>query len=74
MKNKNEIAEWLENIRFRKQFFGGVSEQDVWKKIGELNDMYQVALKAERVRYDTMIENYKKNCKDTQNREKDNDE
>ena len=65
MKNKdgneniNEIAEWLEQVRFRKQFFGGVSEQDVWKKMNELNDMYENALKSERVRYDTLIEQYK---------------
>ncbi|MBW4827420.1 MAG: hypothetical protein KZY61_07445 [Clostridiaceae bacterium] len=90
MKNKNEnenisvdqklnneqkkIAEWLENIRFRKQFFGGVSEQDVWKKIGKLNDMYEAALNAERIRYNIMIENYKKTCNDIRDREKAHDE
>ena len=31
------IVEWLKKVRFRKQLFGGVSEQDVWKKIDELN-------------------------------------
>lgn len=55
-----QIAEWLKKLHFRKQFFGGVSEKDVWKKIDELNDMYEVALAAERVRYETMIEHYKK--------------
>lgn len=66
MKNNNEnnnnkkITEWIEGVRFRKKFFGGVSEEDVWKKIEELNKMYQASLEAERVRYDTMIEHYKK--------------
>lgn len=66
MKNKSEnesikkISEWLEKVSFRKQFFGGLSEQDVWKKINELNEMYEAALSAERVRYNTLIEQYKK--------------
>lgn len=67
--NINEIAEWLEEVRFRKQFFGGVSEQDVWKKINELNVMYEAALNAERVRYDTLIEQYKKTKIDEQDGE-----
>lgn len=66
MENKNEnpkikeIAEWLDKVRFRKKFFGGLDEEDVWKKIDELNSMYEIMLEAERVRYDTMIEHYKK--------------
>lgn len=58
--NFKELANWLEKLRFRKKFLGGVNEQDVWKKIGELNAMYEAALKAERARYDAMIEHYKK--------------
>lgn len=54
------IGEWLETLRFRKQFIGGVSQEDVWKKIQELNAMYQEALKAERIRYDTLMEHYRK--------------
>lgn len=58
-REQEEISEWLKKLRFRKQLFGGVSEEDVWKKIEELNSMYQVALNAERIRYDTMIEHYR---------------
>lgn len=50
------IARWLKQVRFRKRLFGGVSERDVWKNIGELNDMYHAALTAERARYDTLLE------------------
>ena len=32
-----------------------MSETDVWKKIGELNDMYREALIAERARYDALL-------------------
>ena len=49
------IAEWLRKVKFRKQIFGGVSQADVFKKIGELNDMYREALIAERARYDALL-------------------
>ncbi len=52
---QQRIAQWLKKIRFRKALFG-VSEKDVWKKIGELNEMYQELLAAERIRYDTLLE------------------
>lgn len=55
-----QIAEWLKKMKFRKNLFGGVSEPDVWKKIGELNTMYEQALRAERVRYDTLLEHFRK--------------
>ena len=53
------IVEWLKKVRFRKQLFGGVNEQDVWKKIDELNKLYDAALTAERIRYETLIAEYK---------------
>lgn len=60
-----KIAKWLKKLRFRKKVFGGVNEQDVWKKISELNTMYEAALTAERVRYNSLIEHYKKECTKT---------
>lgn len=53
---QKSIIKWLRNVHFKKQFFGGVSEQDVWKKITKLNQMYNIALMAERQRYDTLLE------------------
>lgn len=55
-----KIAEWLSNVRFRKQFIGGVSEQDVWEKIEQLNEMYEKALSAERARYDALLAEQRK--------------
>ena len=49
------IASWLRKVKFRRQIFGGVSERDVWTKISQLNDMYDQAIKAERVRYDALL-------------------
>lgn len=53
---QRKIVQWLKKVRFHKRLFGGVDERDVWKKIGELNEMYNAALAAERVRYETLLE------------------
>lgn len=55
-REQKRIRQWLKQVRFRKTLFGGVDERDVWKKIGELNDMYNAALAAERARYDALLE------------------
>lgn len=52
---QKNIVEWLKKVRFQKQLFGGISEQDVWKKIDELNKLYDAVLTAERIRYETLI-------------------
>ncbi len=52
---EQRVTDWLRRVKFRKRVFGGVSETDVWKKIGELNDLYKQALIAERARYDALI-------------------
>ncbi len=52
---QQKIVEWLKKVRFKKQSFGGVSEADVWKKIDELNRLYDAALTAERIRYETLL-------------------
>ena len=53
---QSAIVPWLQKVRFRKCLFGGVSEADVWKKLEELNAMYETALAAERARYDALLE------------------
>ena len=40
---QQRISKWLQEVRFKKAFFGGVEEADVWKKIEELNSMYAVS-------------------------------
>ena len=54
---QEKIKDWIEQVRFRHKLFGGVDEADLWKKIAELNEMYQKALSAERARYDALLEN-----------------
>ena len=44
--------------RFKKTILGGVNEADVWKKIAELNELYEAELAAERIRYDVLLKEY----------------
>lgn len=53
---QERIQKWLKQVRFKKTLFGGVNEADLWKKIAELNSLYEAALSAERARYDALIE------------------
>lgn len=52
---QEHIRKWLRQVRFRPVLFGGVEESDVWKKISELNALYETALVAERARYDALL-------------------
>lgn len=52
---EERIASWLETVKFRKRLIGGLDEEDVWSKIRELNDIYKLALAAERARYDALL-------------------
>lgn len=52
---QQRIADWLATVRFRKRLLGGIDENDVWKKLEQLNNMYESALSAERARYDALL-------------------
>ena len=43
------LLEWFRTIRFKRTLIG-------WKKLAELNEIYEAALRAERARYDALIE------------------
>lgn len=47
---QNAIYDWLSSVRFKRKLFGGLDEADVWKKLEELNDLYEKALLADRIR------------------------
>lgn len=51
---QEQIISFLQNLHFRPRLFG-VDQQDVWKKIEQLNQMYEVALSQERARYDALL-------------------
>lgn len=50
------VLDWLNTTKFKRKAFGGVNEADVWKKIEELTALYEKAVAAERVRYNTLLE------------------
>lgn len=52
---QERIQKWLKQVHFQKTLFGGVDEADVWKKIAELNTLYEAALSAERARFDALL-------------------
>lgn len=39
-----EIIKWFQTVKFRRMMFGGVDENDVWKKLEELNRLYESAI------------------------------
>lgn len=51
---ENRIVKYLQQLKFKKKLLG-VDEADVWKKIQELNHMYEESLKWERKRYDLLL-------------------
>lgn len=63
-----EIRKWLKQVKFRSRLIGGVDETDVWKKIDELNALYEKALVAERARYDALLQRQKMEFKAYMNR------
>ena len=60
--NHEKLKEWFRTVRFRKVLFGGVDEVHLWKKLEELNQIYEISLSAERARYDALIADHQKSC------------
>ena len=73
-KEQLEIIDCLQNVKFQKKLIGGVNEQDVWKKIHQLNEKFEAALKAERVRYDVLLQEQRKNFGYSSSSNKDSEE
>ena len=51
-----EIVEWYRKVKFRKNLLGGVDEVQMWKKLEELYGLYENAIRAERARYNALLE------------------
>lgn len=54
------LINWMQTVKFRKTMIGGINEVQLWKKLEELNQIYDAALRAERVRYDTLLDSQKR--------------
>ena len=51
-----DIAEFIEKMKFQKSLFGGVNEQSVWKKIDDLNNEYKSLFEEQEIKYRTLLE------------------
>ena len=52
----DKIAKIFEQLRFQKTRFGGVSEADVWKKLGEVQKQYRMEYRIQQERYHALLE------------------
>lgn len=54
-REQEKLFEWMQTVKFRKVLIGGLDEAQVWKKLEELNQLYDAAIRAERARYDALL-------------------
>lgn len=59
-KERQKVIQWLKEVKFRRKLFWGLDQRDVWNKLSQLDQLYAEALEAERVRYDTLLDQHKK--------------
>ncbi len=55
-REQEEIVRWFRTVKFRRTAFGGVDEVQLWKKLEELYGLYGNAIRAERARYDALLQ------------------
>lgn len=55
-REQQEIVDWYRKVKFKKNLLGGVDEVQMWKKLEELYGLYANAIRAERARYDALLE------------------
>lgn len=60
MNDLSEIEEFLANLKFRKQTFAGISQEDALKKIEKLSSLYQEAFKNQEIVYKSLIDDKNK--------------
>ena len=54
-KNMDDIAALFQKLRFKKKIIGGVDEQDVWRKLDNLQKEYRSAYEAQKVACETIL-------------------
>lgn len=59
---QERLRQWFQEVKFRKVLFGGVDEIQLWKKLEELNQIYETSLSAERARYDALLADHQRSC------------
>ena len=49
------IIAFLKTVKFRKKLIGGLDARSVWKKLEELNRLYDAAIRAEKIRGNALL-------------------
>ena len=55
MRTMQDIAQALAGMKFRKKAFGGVEEADVWKKLEDLQRLYQQVYDEQAAYYQALL-------------------
>ena len=56
MRTMQDIADQLSAMKFRKKMFGGVDEADVWKKLEQLQQTYQLVHDEQAAYYQALLD------------------
>ena len=56
MRTMQDIADQLSAMKFRKKTFGGVDEADVWKKLEQLQQTYQLVYDEQAAYYQALLD------------------
>lgn len=51
-----EISSYLKSLKFKKKIIGGIDEEDVWKKIKKLDELYQKELDYMKKEYEEKLQ------------------
>ncbi|CAB1240636.1 protein of unknown function [Ruminococcaceae bacterium BL-4] len=54
-KNLEEIAKLLKHTKFKRKWFGGIDEEDVWKKLGRLQSEYSELIEENSRKHDALV-------------------
>ena len=58
-KSLGEIAELLKHTKFKRKWFGGVDEEDVWEKLGRLQAEYSELIEENDRKHDASVDQWK---------------
>lgn len=53
-----KLLDWLRTVKFKRALINGIDEEDVWRKLEELNQLYESSLIAERAGYEALLDDY----------------
>jgi hypothetical protein len=55
IRTPEDIAAWIDGLKFKKKWFGGVDERDVWKQLEALSRQYERVFDIQRSGYEALL-------------------